>query len=130
MKLFKRLLVLATLFSFFCTFDGNAATNGNAPSVPLRKERKDKGHNNDLDEEGKRSPSRPMMAYFDPDDGFIVSGVDDNDIVSYEAYDENKVCIGIFYDNMQFSSFVLSQTGLIEIRVELDEYLLIGFLEI
>lgn len=79
MKLFKRLLVLATLFSFFCTFDGNAATNGNPPSVPLRKERKDKGHNNDLDE---------------------------------------------------FSSFVLSQTGLIEIRVELDEYLMIGFLEI
>lgn len=83
----------------------------------------------ELDEEGSRMPSRPVTALISMINGCQIPGVNTNDILSYEVYDENLDCIGVFQDNLQFASFVLSYNNTMEIRVELEDFVFFGVIE-
>lgn len=77
-----------------------------------------------------RMPNRPFLAMISMVNGIEISGIFNNEILSYEAYDENGDRLGVFYDNIEFTHFVLSLNGTIELRIELEDYWLCGYINL
>ncbi len=83
----------------------------------------------DLDPEGRRLPSKPIMCIISPD-GILIDGIDNADILLYEAYDELGSALVSTSSEYEFVKFVLSSSETIEIHLYLQDYILCGYLEI
>lgn len=100
----------------------------NSQTVILQKKPVKKEHNQELDREGTRMPSRPITCVIDSE-GIHIPGVDESDISICEVYDINGNCIAAFTDPSDFIAFIFScQDEEIEIRIHTDEQILYGFL--
>lgn len=77
-----------------------------------------------------RSPIHPILITISQVDGVQVSQVCKNDILSYSIYDEEETCLATFTDEADFVDFVFSTTGEVEIRIELADYYLCGWLQL
>jgi len=82
----------------------------------------------DIDEEGHRAPARPFNCIISPI-GIDIPSIDKNDIISFEVYDQNGICIACFIDEQDFLSFLFSTSGAVEIIFRTDGYLLRGFID-
>ena len=79
---------------------------------------------------GQRSPQYAVLAHINKSDGIVLPGVLESDILSYEAYDEKGNRTGIYHNNWEFTHFVLSQKGTIQVRIEFDDYWLCGYINL
>lgn len=75
----------------------------------------------------KRIPVRPILGIVSRD-GLYIPSISPDDILSYEIYDSNGVCIGTFTSEYEFIQAIYSFTGLIEIRIHVDGYMLQGYI--
>lgn len=80
--------------------------------------------------DGYRSPSRPITINISRTDGVQIPHVDKNEILSYSIYDEEETCLATFTNEADFVDFVFSTTGEVEIRIELADYYLCGWLQL
>ena len=62
--------------------------------------------------------------------GIEIPGVDNNDIISFEIYTANGICMGIFSDEMDFIETLFSLSGEYEIRILTDYAVFAGIIEI
>ncbi len=91
----------------------------------------DSGERNEKDSRHyRRLPSRSIECTISTTDGVIIPGVDTSDILSYEIYDVEGICIGIFSDADDFVSYLFSQNGSFEVRFTTDEYIFLGYIDI
>lgn len=79
---------------------------------------------------GQRSGQFSIIVSINYAEGIAIPEIDKNEILSYEAYDENGDRLGVFYDNIEFTHFVLSLNGTIELRIELEDYWLCGYINL
>jgi len=86
--------------------------------------------NDDIDPDvtGHRAPARPIFGTISQDTGINIPNIELEEIVSYEIYDENQNCIASFPDETDFITYLFSCSGEIEIRLNLTDYSLVGFL--
>lgn len=96
------------------------ASDNDQPNLP---------HPND-DPRGNRIPPRPINCSISPDNGIDISSISLTEITSFELYDMNGDCIGIFIDPNDFISCLFSQNSDIELRFHIDNYILHGYLSI
>ena len=80
------------------------------------------------DVEGHRAPTQRISARISLSEGMVIPGVDKSEILGYYALDEQGNLLGEFHNNHEFASFVFSLKGTIEIRIELEDYWLCGYL--
>ena len=102
----------------------------NEMSVLLSKVAYDNNDDEKVHQKGHRSLACPITAIVSQSDGMMIPGVDQSEIIAYEAYDEKGRCLGSFRDGKDFVIFLFAQRGYIEIRVELSDYYLRGYLEL
>lgn len=76
-----------------------------------------------------RAPSRPIKITISLSEGVFIPGVDESDVISYEAYSENGVCLISTVDGADFASQILSLNGFVQIRIRLTDYTLYGWLQ-
>lgn len=75
-----------------------------------------------------RVPSRPIQCSIS-EDGIFIQGYGVGDIISYEAYDLNGVCLMATDNALEFASLILSveTDGQIEVRLTTEDYILKGY---
>ena len=74
-----------------------------------------------------RAPARPLLCTIS-EEGIFVQGININEFISYEAYDIDGNCLIACGDPLEFSSYVLSISENIEIRIITHNYILKGYL--
>ena len=80
-------------------------------------------------QKGRRSAPIPLHCTI-CEEGIFVQGIDINEFISYEAYDIDGTCLLACGNPLEFSSYVLSSSKTIEIRLVMDSYILKGYLNI
>ena len=83
----------------------------------------------DLDPESMRKPTRHINGSIDSENGIQIPGLDKSQVVSYELYSEDT-CMGSWPDEEAFLMQLTQQDGLVEIRINLPEYFLSGYIEL
>lgn len=81
----------------------------------------------DWDPEGMRKPGKPIIGTIDSENGIQIPGLDKSQVVSYELYCEGS-CMGSWYDEAGFLLQLSEQEGIMEIRINMPEYYLSGYL--
>ncbi len=87
-------------------------------------------HNQQADDEGKRLPSRPVIVYISATDGVYSSYFDSEDVISYSILDGEGQLIFSTDDGSEFIDHLAGCTGVIEIQIELADYILGGWLQL
>lgn len=82
------------------------------------------------DPDGDRIPARPIIITISMEGGVSIPGINNEDVLSYSIYDENGGLLASFTDETEFAATILSWSGIMEIRIELPEYSLCGWLEL
>lgn len=75
-----------------------------------------------------RKPAKRIIATLSVANGIEISGVDVSDIYSFEIYDENGGCLGIFSDLEDFVQVIFLYNESLKIRLLTAEYALVGYL--
>lgn len=129
-KLFRLPLLLSIVLLTFVSTSSEAVNN--AYTIIMYKYYKNSDDKPILDPPpgAHRSPQYRVAARISLSEGMVIPGVDKSEILSYQVFDENGYCTGIFHDNGDFTSFIFKQKGIIEIRIELEEYWLCGYLNL
>ncbi|MCM1452615.1 MAG: hypothetical protein NC102_10155 [Clostridium sp.] len=83
-----------------------------------------------LDPDGERAPSRPIRIKIDSEEGVSIPGVDAAEVISYSLYDEEGMLIASYANDIDFAQAVLSMSGVVDLRIELPEYCLCGWLHL
>lgn len=81
------------------------------------------------DPESMRKPGKPITGIIDSENGIQIPGLDKSQVVSYELYSEG-ICLGSWCDETDFISQLSEQDGLVEIRINLQDYCLRGYMEL
>lgn len=121
---FIPILMIIALFPAL-PFAGNRTTTYN---VPLQKV-KNKDHNQQLDYDGRRCPSHPIICTIQ-DDG-IICDISTEDIISYEIWTNDineNVCLAYFNNDIDFSQYLFSLSGNYQIRITTEYYYFIGYI--
>lgn len=106
---------------------------GNRSSYTILVQRKpngDLGHNTQLDPEGNRIPSRKFPVSISLSDGLSMPNFDKCEIDSFDIIDENGIYLASFSTEQEFVSFIFTLDKPVEIRINLKEYILQGYLNI
>lgn len=85
-----------------------------------------KGEYEEPEEEGRKKPARPFICTIDETSGIEFSNSEVEEILTYEIYDEQGFCVGIFTDEMDFIECLFSLSGGYKIVFTTDEYDLVG----
>ncbi|MDE5791506.1 MAG: hypothetical protein K2H96_09810 [Muribaculaceae bacterium] len=85
--------------------------------------------NPNIDPHGKRTNRCPLTGTISPS-GIYIPGVDNNDIISFEIYTSNGICIGIYSEEIDFIKTLFSLSGEYEIRIVTDYAVFAGIIEI
>lgn len=83
----------------------------------------------DPDPVGSRIPQRRLMGEISPM-GVNIQGVDKSEIISFELYAEDEMCVGIFLQEQEFLTFLYSLSGTFELRFITDGYVYIGLIDL
>lgn len=86
--------------------------------------------NSEEEEEGRRKQSKPLTCSIDSTFGVTFAGEEQPIIYSYEIYDVNDFCFGIFYDEMEFVNYLFTLSGEYKIVLTSDDYDFIGWVEL
>lgn len=86
--------------------------------------------NKNRDNDGYRAPSRPITIYISETEGLQIPQVNKDEIISYSIYNEDEVCVSTFTDETDFVNFVFSWTGTVQVRIEFEDYYLVGWMEL
>ena len=78
---------------------------------------------------GRRMPSKKLRAEISLS-GLYIPGIDNSDIISFEIYTSNGICMGVFSDEMEFIETLFSLSGEYEIRILTDYAVFAGGIEI
>lgn len=87
-------------------------------------------HEVDPSPKGVRAPARPVIIYINSEEGVVIQGVGQDEVLSYEAYDMNSTMLASFTDGVEFANYVLNYTDTLEIRINLSEYSLRGYISL
>lgn len=85
--------------------------------------------NPNIDPHGKRTNRCPLTGTISPS-GIYIPGVDNNDIISFEIYTSNGICMGIYGDEMDFIETLFSLSGEYEICIVTENITFVGYLSI
>lgn len=77
----------------------------------------------------RRIPGQKILCIIDSVDGVTIPGVSEGDILSYEAYDADEVCIAAFADEASFVEFFFSDLNgtIASVRFVTSDYAYRGF---
>lgn len=101
----------------------------NSQTVILQKKPVKKEHNQELDREGTRMPSRPIVCTIS--DQGVQSEIPTEDIISYELWDAVGSCLLYVPDDKEFVYQLYSfPQEEYELRITTDEYVYIGYVSI
>lgn len=95
-----------------------------------QKPKRDLGHNPQLDPEGSRIPSKRVPISISISDGLSIPYFDKNEIDSFDVIDENGIYLASLTTEHEFVSFIFTLDKPVEIRINLNEYILQGYLNI
>lgn len=76
----------------------------------------------------RRIPNKRLIGTISIANGIVIPGIDVSEIYSFEIYDENDGCLGIFNDSADFVQAIFLYEGNIKIRLLTTEYALVGYL--
>lgn len=131
-KFLKNQLILIVFY--LCFFPSEVKSNTDFPLLALTTKlhvKSDGGHHVDYNnKKGNRTPAYPITVFISVADGVQIPHVDKNEILSYSIYDEEETCLATFTNEADFVDFVFSTTGEVEIRIELADYYLCGWLQL
>lgn len=85
------------------------------------------GNETESDPESLRKPMSPLNGTIDSENGIQIPGLDKSQAVSYELYCEGS-CMGSWYDEADFLLQLSEREGIMEIRINMPEYYLSGYL--
>ena len=68
----------------------------------------DEAPKRELPNRGQRMPSIPVICHISTDNGVSIVGVTKAEIISFELYDSNDMCIGVFSDEEDFMEIFFS----------------------
>lgn len=116
------LTVIALVVSFPTTsFAGN---NENSQTVYLRKK---KGHKQNLDNDGIRIPSRPLVCLISSTQ--FQSDLISDEIDAYEIWDvTGDNCLVVFGEDYDFCQYLFNVPGEYEIRIITGDYAYVGYI--
>jgi len=77
---------------------------------------------------GCRAPSKPISCYISESTGLVIPGVDKSDIISFEVYNENGICLASLIEESEFISFLFSLSEPVEIRIITERYIYHGYI--
>lgn len=131
-KFLKNQLILIVFY--LCFFPCEVKSNTDFPSLTLTTYlhvKSDDNHYVDYKiNKRNRTPAYPITIFISVVDGVQIPHVENNEIFSYAVYDEDETCLATFTDEADFVDFVFSTTGEVEIRIELADYYLCGWLQL
>jgi len=79
---------------------------------------------------GCRAPSKPISCHISESTGVVIPGVDKSDIISFEVYNENGICLASLTEESEFISFLFSLSEPVEIRIITDQYIYHGYISL
>ncbi len=124
-------LFVMTLIMSLLPLSLSADDKGASHTVVLQQQPKTTlDHNQQADDEGKRLPSRPVIVYISATDGVYSSYFDSEDVISYSILDGEGQLIFSTDDGSEFIDHLAGCTGVIEIQIELADYILGGWLQL
>lgn len=114
---------------FIFTMDMEAVNEHGYVAVSVQKETGSYAlYKPDVDERGKRIPSRRVQCIISEDSGVDITGCDEP-IVSYEIWDvEGDICLGAYSDESDFINSFFSMTGELQIRFQTKTCAYVGAL--
>lgn len=116
------LLMMLLLPNMMLSIEVGATQTVNLQKKPVKKE-----HHQDLDREGTRKPSLPIVCTISEQG--VQSEIPTEDIISYELWDAVGSCLLSVPDDKEFVHQLYSfPQGEYEIRITTDEYLYIGYI--
>ena len=118
-------LVFALATMLFVTLPATCMAEDTAfLSVPLKKQKKE--HNQELDPEGVRMPSRNIICLISAEE--FRSEIDPDDIISYEIWDEaNQICKASFINEKPFCQYLFDSPDDYCIRISTGDFIYVGF---
>lgn len=118
--------VLTMAMMLFVAFPANGMAQDPAfLSVPLKKQKKE--HNQELDPEGVRMPSRNIICLISIDE--FRSDIDPDEILSYEVWDDtNQICKASFINDKPFCQYLFNSPGDYCIRISTADFVYVGFI--
>lgn len=119
------LIIAFTLLLFASSPIECVASSTTRHSVPLKKEKKE--NNPELSPIGSRIPARDIIAIISPDE--FQSGIDPNDIISYEIWDESdNTCLASFSEDIHFCQYLFNTPDYYLIKIFTADYIYVGFI--
>lgn len=80
---------------------------------------------------GHRMPSRPVQCTISTETGVTISGVETDDIISFELFDESgELCFATFNNGFDFASFLFSLEGDYVIRFVTENKTYSGYISL
>lgn len=79
------------------------------------------------DEVGNRMPSRPIICNI-TESGISIPSLSPSEIQKYEVFNESKEYLASFSEQKEFVNYIYNSHGVIIIRLILEDYCLIGYL--
>lgn len=83
-------------------------------------------YGDEIDPDGRRLPSRPLMCLISLD-GLQIDGIDCSEIFLYEVRDEDGMLIASYSSMQEFIHYVLTNSDTIEMRLYIGNYILKGY---
>lgn len=108
----------------FCSIE---KTNASEPSFSTTLKKDPKPGKIEDDPTKRRLPSAPVYCTITPQ-GITLSQVEINDVLTFEAFDNQGNCVSSFTTEPDFVSFLFSTTGIAKISFVLEDYTLSGCL--
>lgn len=107
-----------------------AEENSSYTVVMQKQPKKQSEHNKALDEEGRRTPPKPIYCFISMKEGVNVIGVSEY-IISYNVYNPSSgINLVSYYDESEFLDFLFHQSGDFMIIIETESYNIGGYITI
>lgn len=123
---FQKRIYIILLMMVFTFSVALSATEKTTYTVSLQRTVK-KEHNQELDREGTRMPSRPIICTINEQG--VQTEISSEDIISYELWDIYGSCLISTVDDKEFVIFLFSSIQAeYQIRIITDRYCFIGYI--
>lgn len=81
-----------------------------------------------LPSKGERKPSKRIVGTISLYEGLEIPGIDASEIYSFEIYDQNGSCLGVFNDEADFIQAIFLYQENVMIRLTTANSVLVGYL--
>lgn len=124
----RNLIHFIAVIALMMTFTIPGVAGNVCPSVTILLQTEPSEHNQDLDREGNRAPSRPVYCTIS-EEGVLITGVSRPEILLYEIFDEDEICLVSTSEDQIFLNFILSHSGIMTVKFTLEDKCLSGQLD-